>query len=203
MQPMPAHIRDIALWDPVAAYGILAHIPRIPWYASCKASFLSFVVGGPPIVSPLDTTVTSRVWMQDMRYSVSQPNVFAGTSQKSHYDAALRQAPGVSARIEVYSGPRYLPAINYAPLENLADIIISVFPTGWPLFKQQSIQTEFVLTQAPPSVSPNAPPYDVTLTFRGWQFLDHTLDEMSGADAAALLKQAGFETAAIPVLRRT
>lgn len=200
MQPKAEFIRDIALWDPVAAYGILTHIPRIPIFMNTRVSFTSFVVDGVPISAALDQTVSSRIWIQDIRFSVRQPNVFAGTSQKTQYDAALKQSPGVDARITVYSGPRYMPAIEYVPLENLADTIIAIYPSGWPLFKQQSIKTEFVLAQAPPAVTPNAPPYNICLTFRGWQFLDHTLDEMDAHCAADLLRKAGFEVPEIPIL---
>jgi hypothetical protein len=193
MQPAAINIRDLAIHDPVAAYGILLQIPRIPMNFNAQAIFSSFAVPQTPITGALDEVVGSRFWVQDVKYSVLQPNVFAGNINKSLYDANLRQAPGVSVRVATYAGPRYLNAPNFTPLENYADTLISLFPTGWPIYKIQSIKVEFSLTQAPPSLSPNAPPYIVTLTYRGWQFLDHTLDECSPDYAANVLRKAGFD----------
>jgi hypothetical protein len=132
------------------------------------------------------------VWIQDIRYSVNQPNVFAGNIGKAQYDAALRQSPGVDAKLEVYAGPKYIPALNFTPLENLYDTFIAIFPTGWKLYKQQSVKIELVLTKPPPSISPNGPPYNVCITLRGWQFLDPRLECISCKEAVDALRAAGI-----------
>ena len=176
-------LRDLALYDPVAAYGILAGFQQAPIYLNARASFSDFTINGVPVPATIDTTIASRIWIKDIKYSVRQPNVFAGNIQKTQYDAALRQATGVDVSITVYSGPRYVPAINPTPLENLGATFFDLFPTGWQIWKEQSIKVDFVLAQAPPSISPNGPPYEVAVTFRGWQFLDTRLDGMSPACA--------------------
>jgi hypothetical protein len=178
--------------DPIAAYGIILGIPRIPISFNASGSFSSFVLNQDPIEGDLDTTIAQRTWIDNLQYDLQQPNVFSGNIFKTLYDAMLRQAPGVSVRVTVHSGPRYLVSPKFTPLNNFVNLISSRWVSGWPLFKQQSIEVEFMLTQAPPSVNPNGPPYNVTLTFNGWQFLDHTVDEISVDVAAYKLRELGF-----------
>jgi len=46
-----------------------------------------------------------------------------------------------------------------------------------------------ILTQTPVSV-----PFNVLITFLGWQFLDKTIDDMSDADARDRLRKLGINT---------
>lgn len=192
MEPRALHIQDLAIYDPVAAYGIVLGIPRVPISLNASAIFSSFAVPQIPVEGDLDTTIAQRTWIDNITYSLDQPNCFAGNIFKPLYDAMLKAHPGVSTRVTVQSGPRYLVSPQYTPLENFANMFASRYPSGWPLFKQQSIKVDFLLTTPPPAVSPNGPPYNVTLTFTGWQFLDHTLDELSANKAAECLRLMGF-----------
>lgn len=192
MEPKPLNIQELAIHDPVAAYGIVLGIPRIPISMNASALFSSFAVPQLPVEGDLDTTIAQRTWIDNVTYSLAQPNVFSGNVFKTLYDSQLKQAPGVSIQIAVHSGPRYLVSPQYTPLENFSDVFTRRWPAGWPLFKQQSIKVNFMLTQPPPSVQPNGPPYIVTMTFSGWQFLDHTLDELDANKAAECLKKMGF-----------
>jgi hypothetical protein len=204
MEPsyLSRNIQDLALYDPIAALGTVLQIPKIPISMNCIASFTSFDVLQPPIEGDLDTTIAQRTWIDNIAYSLQQPNVFAGNIQKTAYDAYLKQQPGISVQIAVHSGPRYLVSPAYTPLENFVDLFTKRWPMGWPLFKQQSIKTMFQLTQAPPSTDPNGPPYNVALTFNGWQFLDHTVDETPVEEAAERLRQMGFCVPEVPCVRR-
>jgi hypothetical protein len=192
MDLKPDNIPLLALYDPIAAYALSQHIPRIPFVMNCAASFSSFALDQLPIEGDLDTVIPDRTWIARIDYSLAQPNVFSGNVFKTLYDSNLKAAPGVSVRVSVHSGPRYLVAPNFTPLENFANVILDTWPAGWVLYKQQSIKAEFILTQAPPSVSPNAPPYNIVLTFTGWQFLDPSLDNMDPNDAAQRLRDAGY-----------
>jgi hypothetical protein len=193
MEPRPKFIQDLALTDPVAAYGMTLGIPQIPISMNCVAVFSSFSLSQPPIEGDLDTTIAQRTWIDNLSFSLLLPQEFSGNVFKPLYDASLKSQPGVSVRVSVHSGPRYLVSPQYTPLENFVNnYCASRWSAGWPLYKQQSIKTEFILTQAPPSTSPNGPPYTVTLTFNGWQFLDHTLDDMTGTEAANRLRAMGF-----------
>jgi hypothetical protein len=192
MEPKAVFIQDIAMVDPIAAYGIILGIPRIPISFNASGSFSTFDLGELPIEAGLDTTIAQRTWIDNMQYSLQQPNVFAGSVFKTLYDAMLKAQTGISIRCTVHSGPRYLVSPNFTPLENFVNLISSRWPAGWPLFKQQNIQVEFMLTQSPPSSDVNGPPYNVTLTFNGWQFLDHTVDEISVDVAASKLRELGF-----------
>jgi hypothetical protein len=192
MQPQVDNIPLLALYDPIAAYAIAMHIPRIPFVMNCAASFQSFALNQIPIEGDLDTVIPDRTWIQRINYSLQQPNVFAGNVFKTLYDSQLKAQPGISVRVTVHSGPRYLVAPEFTPLENFANVIMDTWPAGWVLYKQQSIKAEFILTQAPPSVTPNGPPYNVVLTFTGWQFLDPSIDNMDPDDAAERLRAAGY-----------
>jgi hypothetical protein len=81
---------------------------------------------------------------------------------------------------------------QFTPLNNFVNLQASRWPSGWPLFKQQNIEVTFMLTQAFPASEPNSPPYTSTITFNGWQFLDHTVDEVSVDVAACKLRELGF-----------
>jgi hypothetical protein len=192
MEPRAIHIQDIAIYDPIVAYGIVLGIPRVPISLNACGIFSSFAVPQLPVEGDLDTTIAQRTWIDNITYSLDQPNVFSGNIFKTLYDAQLKQHPGISTRVTVQSGPRYLVSPQYTPIENFVNMFASRYPAGWPLYKLQSIQVDFLLTTPPPSVSPNGPPYNVTMTFNGWQFLDHTLDELCREDAAACLKKMGF-----------
>lgn len=195
-------IKDLAIYDPIAALGILLHIPQIPISMNCVGVFQSFDTAQAPVQGDLDTTITQRTWIDNVAYSLQQPNVFAGNIGKAQYDAYLKQQPGVSVLITTYAGPRYVVSPSYTPLENFANFFNQRWQRGWPLFKQQSIKTMFQLTQAPPSTSPNGPPYSVTLTFNGWQFLDHTIENVSVEDAASRLRDMGFCVPDVPCVRQ-
>jgi hypothetical protein len=187
MQPQATFLQDIAMTDPIAAYGIVLGIPRIPISFNASGVFSSAALGQLPIESGLDTTIAQRTWIDNMQYSLQQPNSFTGQVFKTLSDAMLKQATGIAVRCTVHSGPRYLVSPSWTPLENFVNLISSRWAAGWPLFKQQNIQVEFMLTQAPTSV-----PYNVTLTFNGWQFLDHTVDEISVDVAASKLRALGL-----------
>lgn len=191
MEPRPQYIQDIAALDPIAAFGIVLGVPRIPISINASGSFSTAAVGE-QIEAALDTTIAQRTWIDNLQYDLQQPNVFAGQIFKTLYDAMLRQAPGISVQAQVQGGPRYLVSPKFTPLNNFVNLINSRWLAGWPLFKQQSILITFLLTQAFPASEPNSPPYDVTLTFNGWQFLDHTVDEVAVDVAAAELRKMGF-----------
>jgi len=199
MEPKAVFIAELAAVDPIAAYGILLGIPRIPISINASGSFSSAALNQLPIEAALDTTIAQRTWISNLAYTTSMPNCFAGNIFKPQFDFNTKLIPGISVRLTVQSGPRYLVSPEFTPIENLSNLFSQPgWVAGWPLFKQQSIQVEFQLTQAPPfSVGSNAPPYNVTLTFNCWQFLDHTVDEVSVDVAACELRKAGFYVPAL------
>src|SRR5215472_1745556 len=141
MEPRAHSLADLALRDPIAAYGVLIGVPQVPIEMSCQAKFSSFDTQQIPIVGPLDTTIAQRTWVDQVNFDVQVPNLFAGNVFKTQFDAALRQAPGVSVLITVLGGPRYVEAPNFTPINNFAHYFAARWPAGWQLFKQQSINT--------------------------------------------------------------
>jgi hypothetical protein len=192
VEPKSQYIQDLAIMDPIAAYGIVLGIPRIPICINASGSFSSAALDQLPIDAALDTTIAQRTWIDNLQYDVEQPNVFAGNIFKTLYDACLRQVPGIGVKLTVHSGPKYIVSQQFTPLNNLVNLLNSRWTSGWPLYKQQNILVQFILLQPFPASEPNAPPYDVTLTFNGWQFLDHTVDEISVDVAACKLRELGF-----------
>lgn len=192
MEPTPTNLERLALYDPVAAYGILLGIKRVPISLPVRATFSSFALPQAPVVGDLSVTIAQRTWIQKINYSLSQPNEFSGNVFKTLFDAMLKAHPGISAQIAIMSGPRYLTSPAFVALENIADMLDPSWPAGWALDKQQSIQVTFQLTDAPSTTAPNGPPYTVELCFTGWQFLDHTVENVSIEEAREALNAVGI-----------
>jgi hypothetical protein len=194
MEPKTEDIKKLAIYDPVAAYGILLGIPRVPLVANHSVTFSSFALNQAPIAKGLDTTFAYRTWIESLTYSVTPIGQFSGNIFQTMYVANLRAATGVSVRASVHAGPRYLVAQQFTPLENFVNIFHSNWPCGWPLFKQQNILAEFLLTAVPGGDDSNLSAYSVTLSWSGWQFLDPSLEDMSGDQARKCLRDCGIWT---------
>ena len=191
IEPRADWIGEIAALDPVSAYGLVLGIPRIPICINASGSFPStLALGAIPITATIDTTIAQRTWIDNVTYDLQVPNQFQGSVLKTLSDAMLKFSPGVGVALEVQSGPRYVVSEDFTPLENFVNAINSRWTRGWPLFKQQSLLIQFSLTQLPSGSSTG--PYNVTMTFNGWQFLDHTVDEVSVDVAARKLREMGF-----------
>lgn len=195
MEAAEFDVRKIALYDPIKAYALLCGVPYVPFSFTATAIFNSFATDQIPVIGDIRGTIATRTWIDNMRYSLQQPNVFQGNIFKPLYDSTLKQQPGVSILAKVLSGPKYVVSIEPIPLENFVQEIDSRWPHGWILEKQQTIGVDFYLTQAPPGTSPNAPPYNVRLTFTGWQFNDYIVDQWSRDYAVQGLTDAGITTA--------
>jgi hypothetical protein len=193
MQPIAEDIAKLAVYDPVAAYGIALGIPRTPITMNSVVSFSSFALNQIPLSTGLDTTLAFRTWIDNLTYSVYPVGQFQGNIFQTQYVAYLRQATGVSVRATVQAGPKYLVSQYFTPLENFVNVFASRYPAGWTLYKQQNVLTEFVLTQVPGGDTANLSQYNVTLTWNGWQFLDPTLDEMDASTARECLQNMGFQ----------
>jgi hypothetical protein len=191
MEPRAVGIQDLAIVDPIAAYGIMCGVPRVPLSMNAPAVFSSFKLGQ-VVEGDLDTTLAQRTWIDNIEFSIQLPNVFQGQVFKTLFDAMLRQEPGISTRVTVHAGPKYLVSPNFTPMQNFTTTFQQRWPHGWPLYKQQSLKVEYLLAYAPYAVEANGPPLNVTMTFNGWQFLDHTTDEIDVNEAAERLRKIGF-----------
>lgn len=187
MQPRSEKIAELAEVDPIAAYGILMGVPRIPIIMNMVANFTSFAVPQTPVVAALDQMVQQRTWIDSIKHSILVPNTFAGNVFKTVYDSNLLEAPGVSLQLLVMGGPKYYICPTYTPLENVVDLIHQQWPAGWPIYKQQALQGTFQLTQSQPGDT-----MTVTLSFRGWQFLDPSVEEIPADTCARRLRNAGY-----------
>jgi len=192
MQPKSFDIEKLALHDPVAAYGRLLGIPTAPVSFNSVVSFNNFSLQQIPLQAGLDTTIAFRTWIDSLTFDLQCPGLFTGNVFQSLFLAQLKQNPGVSIQMQVQSGPKYLVSQQFTPLQNFVNMFASRWPGGWVLYKQQNILTSFMLTQVPSGDDSGLNAYNITLTFNGWQFLDHTLDEMTGEEAACKLRDKGF-----------
>jgi hypothetical protein len=189
MLPRDHEIRNLALYAPRVAYGLIAGVPRVPFVADMPVSIPSSTVNAPPVVASLQNNLTQDTLIERISFTLFQQNSFPGSPLQSLYFAMLKEASGVGVMMQVYGGPKY--AINdvFTPLENLADVLAVTWPNGWPLYKQSNVKMSFVLTQSPTSV-----PYDIKVTLLGWQFLDKAMDDMSDKEARDRLRKMGIES---------
>lgn len=180
-------LRKLALVDPIAAYGFLVGMRRLPVSINVTGTFPTNTVGL-QVEGSFDTQIDTRTWIRNIAFTLDQPSSFAASIFQAQFLKFLKEVSGVSARIEVASGPRYIEALHLTPLENLVNIFDNDWPNGWCIQKLQTVGVTFQLTRAQPSV-----PYNVVLTFNGWQFGDPQIDDISLSHAIACLRKAGID----------
>ncbi len=200
MQPRDHEIRNLALYAPRVAYAMIVGVPRVPFIADIPIQFSSSTVNAPPIDASFNNNLTQDTIIERVSFNVFQQNSFPGSPFQSLYFNQLKQSGqiGVGVQMQVFGGPKY--AINdlFTDLGNLADVFAMTWPQGWPLAKQSNVRVIATLTQTPVSV-----PYNILISFLGFQFLDKTIDDMSDADARTALRKLGIETPDLAVLLST
>ncbi len=185
MQPRDFDLKNLALYAPRFAYALVIGVPRVPFVGDIVLQFSSSAVNAVPIVQSFSNNLTQDTLIERVSFDLDQPNSFAGSPFQA---LALNQAKqlgstGVGIQMAVYGGPKYNVNDQFTDLGNLADVFAVAWPQGWPLQKQSNIKVSAILTKTPVSV-----PYDVTLTFLGWQFLAKEIDDMSDDEARARLR---------------
>ena len=193
--PSASGILDMAFWNPRAALGIILGIPRVPIAMNAVGTFSNPATGQVAILGALDTTVTQETWIQRVNYSIIQPNSFQGNIFKAQSDYFFKFVSGINVQCEINSGPRYVTNIEPTPIENFADLMACNWPSGWPLYSEQSLRVFYSLSQPLPSV-----PVTVTLSFLGWQFLDRCIDRIGDEYARAQLRKLGINSPSLDAL---
>ena len=189
MQPRDHDIRNLALYAPRIAYGMVAGVPRVPFVADIPIQFTSSAVDAPAIVASFDNNLVSDTIIDKVTFTLFQQNSFPGSPFQSLYFSQLKSQTGVGIKLEVYGGPKYQISDPPVDLANLFDVMAMLWPAGWPLFKQSNVKISAVLFQTPVSV-----PFDVHILFCGFQFLDKVLDDMSDSDARCRLRKLGIDS---------
>ena len=191
MQPRDTDIRNLALYAPRIAYGLIVGVPRVPFITSIPLQFSSSTVNAPPVEGSFDNNLTQTTVVERISFSLFQQNSFPGSPFQSLYFNQLKQSgiSGVGAQMSVFGGPKYVVNDNFDDLANLLDVFAMTWPQGWPLYKQSNVKLLAILTQTPVSV-----PYDIQVTFLGWQFLDKVMDDMSDSEARDRLRKLGIES---------
>lgn len=196
MQPRDHEIRNLALYSPKTAYGMIIGVPRVPVVLEIPIQFSSSTVEAPPVVQSLQNNLTQDTVIERVSFKLNQQNSFPGSPLQSLYFNMLKQAgSGVGVKISVFGGPKYEVNGTFVDLSTIADVFAVTWPQGWPLPKQSNVQVSAILLDTPTSV-----PYDITITLLGWQFLDKTIDDISDAEARARLKKLGIETPMLDAL---
>src|SRR5208283_4680368 len=96
-QPVPTNVRELALSNPRAAYGIVVGVPRVPFVGNLVAQFQSAATFAVPVLADLDTTIVQDTWIQRINYGIIQPNSpYLGSPFDAPSQAAFRYVPGVS-----------------------------------------------------------------------------------------------------------
>jgi hypothetical protein len=79
----------------------------------------------------------------------------------------------------------------------LFDVLAMTWPNGWALPLQSNVKISAILLQTPVSV-----PYNITLSFLGYQQVDDSLSGLSDDDARDRLRKLGFTVPDPKVLLR-
>jgi len=197
MQPKTYDVRSLALWAPRVAYAMMAGVPRVPFIVDIPIQFSSSTVNAPPVVQSFENNLSQDTIIERVSFNLFQQNSFPGSPFQSLYFNQLKQSgqTGVGVQMAVYGGPKYNVNDTFTDLGDLLDVLAVTWPEGWPLYKQSNVKVSAILTQTPVSV-----PYNVTLTFLGWQFLDKVIDDMSDAEARERLRKLGIESPDLSVL---
>jgi hypothetical protein len=188
MQPRDHDIRNLALYAPKIAFGMVAGVPRVPFLADIPIQFTSSAVDAPPIVASFDNNLVSDTIIDKVSFTLFQQNSFPGSPFQSLYFNQLKGQTGVGIKLDVYGGPKYAISDTPVDLANLFDVMAMLWPSGWPLFKQSNVRVAAVLFQTPVSV-----PFDVHILFNGFQFLDKVMDDMSDEEARCRLRKLGID----------
>lgn len=191
MQPRDHEIRNLALYAPKIAYGMMVGVPRVPLVVDIPIQFSSSTVNAPPVVQNFQNNLTQDTLIERVSYALSQPNSFPGSPFQSQYFNQLKQSgnTGIGVQMAVYGGPKYNVNDTFTDLGNLVDVFAVTWPQGWPLFKQSNVKISAILLNTPVSV-----PYSATITFLGWQFLDKGIDDLSDSEARSRLNKLGIQT---------
>lgn len=197
MQPRDHNIENLAKYAPRIAYGMVVGVPRVPVTVDIPIQFSSSTVDAPPVEQSFENNLSQDTLIEKVSYGLFQQNSFPGSPFQPLYFAQLKQSGlvGVGVQLTVFGGPKYIVSDTFTDLGNLVDVFAMAWPNGWPLYKQSNVKVSAILTQTPVSV-----PFNVTLTFLGWQFLDKTIDDISDEDARARLRKLGFSVPDLGVL---
>jgi hypothetical protein len=198
MQPRDHDVKNLAIYAPRVAFAMIAGVPRVPVVLDIPIQFSSSTVNAPPVIQSFSNNLTQDTLIERVSYGLFQQNSFPGSPFQSTYFNQLKQSgqTGVGIRMDVYGGPKYAINDSFTDLGNLVDVFAVAWPQGWPLHKQSNVKVAAILTQTPVSV-----PFNVLITFLGWQFNDKIIDDMSDADARARLRKLGIETPDLSVLK--
>ena len=194
---MDQNVKNLALYAPKLAYGLMVGVPRVPFVVDIPIVFSSSVVNAPPVIGTFDNNLTQDTLITRVSYSLSQPNTFPGSPFQSLYFNQLKQSgnTGVGIQMDCYGGPRYSINDGFSDLGNLFDVFALTWPEGWPLAKQSNIKASVILTQTPVSV-----PFTVTLSFLGINLLEKSIDDLSDAECRSRLRKLGIESPDLSIL---
>lgn len=190
-------IKSIAIWAPKVAFGMVAGVPRVPVVLDMPIQFSSSTVDAPPIEASFQNNLAQDTWIERVSYNLFQQNSFPGSPFQSTYFNQLKQSgqTGVGIRMDVYGSPKYSVNDTFTDLGNLADVLAVAWPQGWLLHKQENVKVLAILTQTPVSV-----PYNILISFLGWQFNSKDLDDLSDDDCRVRLRKLGIETPDLKIL---
>ena len=195
-----ARIADLILTAPRLAYGMIIGARRAPFVIDIPIQFSSSTVNAPPVVQSFQNNVSLDTLIERVTYNLDQPNTFPGSPFRSLYFNQLKQsgATGVGIQMDVYGSPRFTVSLDFVDLGNLFDVLAFTWPAGFELPKQSNVKLSAILTQTPISV-----PFNILVTFAGWQATDVSLDGLSDDDARERLRKLGFTVPDPKVLLRS
>ena len=193
MVPRDRDVRNLALYAPKIALGMVLGVPRVPFLDDIPIVFSSSTVNAPPVVQSFQNNLSQDTLIERVTYNLFQQNSFPGNPLQSLYFSMLKQSggTGVGVKVALYGSPKYDLANSdtFIDLGNVFDVLAATWPEGWLIPRQSNVKISAILLQTPVSV-----PFNIEVTFTGFSFLEKSLDDMSDADARAALRKLGIET---------
>ena len=173
---------------------------RAPYTIDIPIQFSSSAVNAPPVVASFQNNVSLDTVIERVTYNIC---INRTRFQESRFRSAVLQSDeaerttGVGIQMDVYGGPRYSLNLTYTDLGSLFDVLAITWPNGWILPLQSNVKVSAILLQTPVSV-----PYQITLSFLGYQQVDDSLSGLSDDDARDRLRKLGFTVPDPKVLLR-
>jgi len=197
MAPHDESIRNLALYAPKLAYGLVVGVPRVPFIVDVPIQFSASTVNAPPVVQNFANNLTQDTIIERVSFSLFQQNSFPGSPFQSLYFNMLKQSgkTGVGVQLAVFGSPKYEVNSPFIDLGNIIDVFAITWPNGWLLPKQSNVRVSAILTETPVSV-----PFNVTMSFCGWNLLDKTVEDLSDQEARARLRKLGIESPDLAIL---
>ena len=187
---------DIALFDPVLAYTLLAGAMAPGGYVDVGGWEVlnlvgRFESGAANTVVPGDFNgiIEADLWVRKVTYTVRRPNAFAGNVLKAQSDYYNAKNPNIDFTLTVNSYCRYLISPQQTPLENIEMAFEANAPAGMVLRCSSRIDAQYTLLRA---LADDEIPTEAVITLHATRLPNNSYGMCQRDQAAAVLQNLGY-----------